>query len=617
MNEENNVRKSALMYNHGIGGLWTNNSDETFIIKAPKLWKWDNGPRGIIVEENLRRYLNVKTILFPPGAKDKQIPLINGSVAIGRFPGWHRCKGWRTLEGGKKEQCGAMVRLEQEDYLPICSEKNCSGRSAKVSTFSPVRFMVICSNNHLDDFPFDQWVHNDEKSKNHKLRYLTSSISGLAGILIKCETCSSEGSSVQRSMRGALSPESFSQREIKCTGRSPWLNNNKTAPCDCETLTGVQKSSSNLLFPIVRNSIYCPTNEKLPTWIKDWIDSDGRRTTILNLLPRFSTSNPLLEVVKIFGANLGEEKLAELEDNIDGISEYLNPKPSEDPFEQNGYQGIFQREYDRFLNFPESRKLDDFSITRHSSLEYSGHLRSHLKSIGLLEKLRDTRVYAGFSRIHPSNEVNVDTIRDCYGTDEVVGDIVRGEGIFLEFDQNKLAQWAAKQEVQKRVNTLSDQKKQQLLNLQFIDSIFHAAKYLLLHSFSHALIGEIAIYSGYNTASIRERIYIGKDGHSSEMSGILIYTSDGDSEGSLGGLVRLGKPTVLEKIVDQALVRATWCSSDPLCSHSIPKGTNGSNLAACHHCLLLPETCCETRNEYLDREFLISLNEPSLGYFTT
>ena len=29
------------------------------------------------------------------------------------------------------------------------------------------------------------------------------------------------------------------------------------------------------------------------------------------------------------------------------------------------------------------------------------------------------------------------------------------------------------------------------------------------------------------------------------------------------------------------------------------------NLAACHSCLLLPETCCEEGNRYLDRSMLV------------
>lgn len=614
MNEENKIRKNSLMFHNGIGGLWTNNSDETFIIKAPKFWNWENGTRGEIIEENLRSFLGVRTILFPPGAKDKQIPLINGSVALGRFPGWHRCKGWRKVNGKEKRQpCGAMIHLKQSDQLPFCTDPQCTGY--KMSLFAPVRFMTICSNGHLDDFPFQEWVHNDSNIKDHRLRYITTSGSGLSGIIIKCETCSSELDPIQRNMSGALSPESFERKEIKCSGRRPWLDDDHEE-CHCDTLTGVQKSSSNLLFPIIRNSIFCPSNDPLPNWIKEWIDDKLPNTRLEKLLPSFKTKkDPLLEIIKIFHNSFTPEKQLEIESKIDEIRSYLKPTKEEDPFKDNGYQGIFQREYDRFLNFPEDKKLDDFTIKRPDINEYTEWLRKKINSIGLLEKLRDTRVYAGFSRINPQNEVTMEVINKCYGRNEAVGDIVRGEGIFLEFNGAEMRSWTVRTQVKERFSKLTDNKREELLSSRFINTEEQALSYMLLHSLSHAIIGEISIFSGYNTASIRERIYIGNDGKKGEMFGILIYTSDGDSEGSLGGLVRLGKPGIFEKIFEQAIRRASWCSSDPLCSHSIPKGNNGSNLAACHHCLLLPETSCEARNEYLDREMIISENIQELGYF--
>ena len=52
------------------------------------------------------------------------------------------------------------------------------------------------------------------------------------------------------------------------------------------------------------------------------------------------------------------------------------------------------------------------------------------------------------------------------------------------------------------------------------------------------------------------------------MSGFLIYTSAGDTEGSMGGLVRMGKEGNLESIVEKALENAQWCSSDPICIQS-------------------------------------------------
>lgn len=35
------------------------------------------------------------------------------------------------------------------------------------------------------------------------------------------------------------------------------------------------------------------------------------------------------------------------------------------------------------------------------------------------------------------------------------------------------------------------------------------------------------------------------------------------------------------------------------------QGRDSLNLAACHTCALLPETCCEERNEFLDRGLLV------------
>src|SRR5690606_25993280 len=212
---------------------------------------------------------------------------------------------------------------------------------------------------------------------------------GLAGITIQCETCSSPANKVQMTMRGALTPENFEKRSIKCTGRSPWLNNERV-DCDCETVIGVQKSSSNLLFPIVRNSIFCPSEDTLPAWIKNWIDTDDRRNQFKSLLPSFSYSqDPLLEIITIFWTNFSDEKKQILASKVKDIEEYLDPSPSLDPFTDNGYKGIFQREFDRFINFPEDERLDDFTISRPAIEGYTEAFQEHVQSVGLLEKLRD------------------------------------------------------------------------------------------------------------------------------------------------------------------------------------------------------------------------------------
>ena len=101
------------------------------------------------------------------------------------------------------------------------------------------------------------------------------------------------------------------------------------------------------------------------------------------------------------------------------------------------------------------------------------------------------------------------------------------------------------------------------------------------------------------------------------MYGVLIYTASGDSEGSLGGLVRQGSKGHIEDTIRDAIRNAAWCSSDPVCIQSFGQGPESCNLAACHNCALLPETCCECGNRLLDRGTVVgTLDDKSIGFFS-
>ena len=137
---------------------------------------------------------------------------------------------------------------------------------------------------------------------------------------------------------------------------------------------------------------------------------------------------------------------------------------------------------------------------------------------------------------------------------------------------------------------------------------------VLIHSFAHLLIRQLSYDSGYDSSSISERIYAssGTDG----MAGLLLYTASGDSEGTLGGLVRQGRAEYLPSTIKAALQNALYCSSDPLCIESTGQGLNSLNLAACHSCTLLPETSCEMSNMLLDRALVVGTpDDQNLGYF--
>ena len=142
----------------------------------------------------------------------------------------------------------------------------------------------------------------------------------------------------------------------------------------------------------------------------------------------------------------------------------------------------------------------------------------------------------------------------------------------------------------------------------------------MIHTFSHLLIRQLSFECGYAASSLRERIYSREpDDESDAMAGLLIYTADSDSEGSLGGLVRQGQIDRIIPTVLSALQHGQWCSSDPICRELPGQGLNGLNRAACHACCLISETSCVYNNTLLDR-MVVTGNDDingNIGFFSS
>ena len=127
----------------------------------------------------------------------------------------------------------------------------------------------------------------------------------------------------------------------------------------------------------------------------------------------------------------------------------------------------------------------------------------------------------------------------------------------------------------------------------------------MLHSLSHLLIAAISLDCGYSSSAIRERIYVTDAG-----CGVLLYTGSFDAEGTLGSLVEAGRR--IEQHLANALDLARLCSNDPVCAQHRPDNQQEERYlhgAACHGCLLIGETSCERRNEYLDRALVVATVE--------
>lgn len=181
---------------------------------------------------------------------------------------------------------------------------------------------------------------------------------------------------------------------------------------------------------------------------------------------------------------------------------------------------------------------------------------------------------------------------------------VRGEGLFIQLSEAAIQAWLATDDARQRGGALlaahrANRERHQQTPL---DGGFPGLRFVLLHTLSHALMRQLAVECGYALASVRERMYSrDADEHGPAMAGLLLYTAAPDSEGTLGGLVRLGEPEQLGRLVGAALEEAQLCSSDPLCAEYDAASGHDLHGAACHACLLIPETSCERANRYLDR----------------
>jgi hypothetical protein len=178
----------------------------------------------------------------------------------------------------------------------------------------------------------------------------------------------------------------------------------------------------------------------------------------------------------------------------------------------------------------------------------------------------------------------------------------KGEGIFIQFSTEAIGNWLASPQVQGREFQLATAFSEWQKEHKGSNRKFPGAAYLMLHSFSHLLVTAVALGCGYPASSIRERVYaIPKLGF-----GVLLYTGTSDAEGTLGGLIQVGRR--IHESVKSALDLGTLCSNDPVCAQHEPSSPQERRFlhgAACHGCLLISETTCEQQNDFLDRSLIV------------
>ena len=240
-----------------------------------------------------------------------------------------------------------------------------------------------------------------------------------------------------------------------------------------------------------------------------------------------------------------------------------------------------------------------------------------IHGVFLVHKLREVRAQVGFTRLEApapdlegEYDLGVESQRLGLATNWLPASEIRGEGILVELDEERMRAWEDREAVIARDAQLREGFEAWLRPRRTGNLAYPGIRYYLLHSLSHLLMSAIALHCGYPSASIRERLYCASRESEMPMAAILLSTGSSGAEGTLGGLVEEGRR--LGTHLEQALAMASLCSNDPVCGGHSPRRDPAERFlegAACHGCLYVAEPSCERFNVFLDRALVV----PTLG----
>ena len=631
------IRLGQLIAPFGPGSIYTDKYGVPTVICGLDYWyKKINGQgelqemgdavsNSIVFEPRLADLLSVSHFRQPPqNLYDSNNPDLSALKVQGhRFPRWY-----------VNNATGELKRFNLETTRIERPQKG---------AWRPVRFIAVCQSGHMADFPWQTW---SGCTCNNEAGLVLNDSGGpdLGSITIRCQQCNKS-----KSLAGAtvlnrdeqtkeISSTGLSSVGINCRGERPWLGNQATEGGCNNPLAAVLINQSNVYFARIISSIFLPD-----------VSADSEMAEIQDVLLD-GDQTYLVSVKLAHSMHDWDAFFFHIKRKIKNY--YSNDDMPGDEIIRQAYERLGKGGFCGALasvpSLPDSKNLafrrEEFNILRSKIMDGTSSelrivpavvppkLQAFFAKVNLVERLRETRVVYGFDRLERSRDPLDGMPETALGRlfltppnrDMTWLPAVKnyGEGIYLELPEEALAGW-----LQNNSDWLQTRYDASFVNRMSNEPLLFppsanidwqwAARYQLVHTLAHILINQLVFECGYSSASLKERLFVSSDDRA-PMSGILIYTASGDSEGSLGGLVRMGRTELFESMVRRAVSRASWCSADPVCSENLGgAGSRLVNMAACHACTLLPETACETINNGLDRAAVVGVPEnQGIGYLS-
>jgi hypothetical protein len=598
---DGSIRHSQVIQGYGPGAL-VDFVDDAAIV-AGLSW-WAKGPQ--VIEDRLvsmltrqEGYEGVK-LFGPPVSESKNLDDPNRKwIKAFRFPQWFVCQNelcWDDGDQAPRKDGARPRRLLRINQLDGAGHK-CKGKG-KASKVQPIRFTRSCRIGHIDDIEWFTLVHRRNPDCKRPIMWLDEA--GANGDLQDVRvTCSGCGATVRMSAATAKFTESEPTLGF-CAGKRPWLGDDHGEGCG-EAMRFLLRSASHAYFSVAASVIHIPDPD---TSIRDKV------TKVFDLIKNAKSAAQI---------NMLRDMQDPVKLGLEGVSD--DAAFAEVMRRREGkavaHKKVKEAEIEVLRNLPPVLATDQpggrFFARALTQPKRRSKAMSLVEHVVLIHRLTEVRALAGFTRFEPKSA-------DVDGELDIGAEVARldepltwlpavenyGEGFFFSLDEKALAKWEGEAALLARGDLF--QRGFKLWQSQREDRKkakpdFASPRFVLLHSLSHLLITAVSLDCGYAASSIRERIYSGAGG-----SGVLLYTASSGAEGSLGGLVEVGRH--LERYLDQALDLGRLCSNDPVCAahapaHQVGQSDRHLEGASCHGCLLISEPSCERMNQYLDRTLVV------------
>lgn len=324
----------------------------------------------------------------------------------------------------------------------------------------PSRFITICENGHMDDFPWSWWVHGGNTICKGTMRmYSTGNTSTLADMWVEC-SCGA-----RRSMSGATQHENF--EGMKCSGHHPFRPNHKNEKCDKEMIPS-QRGASNVYFPVMRSAI------SIPPWIN----------------PLYNLIDEHLRDIELAKTLMGDDGVAKIYELYFGA------------YAKDEFDAALERRQQNIKEFTEIKQMEYNAITHHADPVYASnkkhfkaeedplpdYLLPYFKRVIRITRLREVRVLLGFTRVDapdPDADEQTNIVYLNKGKTEkwLPAAEVHGEGVFIEFNRDSIDAWLRDPELGALSQKYAQCYKEFCESKEWTVTTSRDARYVLMHKF--------------------------------------------------------------------------------------------------------------------------------------